>query len=232
MVDPLLEARRPDPLGKRIQVKPLAIKVAVADANPVLAQGVCALLERGGAMLAEAVVINFDCPQPITANHPFDIVIFDPVQTKIAPQDLIGRIGTKFGAARCIGYCEDTTGSAVRHFLAAGFRGFLPKTAQIESLLAAVAAVHANALYIDPQYSDAFLEPALELVSQKGPTLTERETYVLRSVANGKSLKEIGQELALSAKTIETYKARGSSKLNLSGRRAIVEYAIRSGWVQ
>ena len=62
--------------------------------------------------------------------------------------------------------------------------------------------------------------------------LTDREAYVLKSVARGKSLKEIGLELALSSKTIETYKARGSTKLNLQGRRAIVEYAIRSGWVQ
>ena len=62
--------------------------------------------------------------------------------------------------------------------------------------------------------------------------LTEREIYVLKSVAFGKSLKEIGLELELSSKTIETYKARGSSKLNLQGRRAIVEYAIRNGWVQ
>ena len=50
-------------------------------------------------------------------------------------------------------------------------------------------------------------------------------------VARGKSLKEIGYELALSSKTVETYKARGTSKLNISGRREIVEYAIRAGWV-
>ena len=30
--------------------------------------------------------------------------------------------------------------------------------------------------------------------------------------------------------TVETYKARGTSKLNISGRREIVEYAIRAGW--
>jgi DNA-binding CsgD family transcriptional regulator len=50
-------------------------------------------------------------------------------------------------------------------------------------------------------------------------------------VARGKSLKEIGYELALSSKTVETYKSRGTSKLNISGRREIVEYAIRCGWV-
>jgi DNA-binding NarL/FixJ family response regulator len=44
-------------------------------------------------------------------------------------------------------------------------------------------------------------------------------------------MKEIGKELDLSSKTVETYKARGSSKLNLTGRRQIVEFAIARGWV-
>ena len=61
--------------------------------------------------------------------------------------------------------------------------------------------------------------------------LSARELFVLKSVAHGKSMKEIGKELDLSCKTIETYKARGSSKLNLSGRRQIVEFAIAQGWV-
>jgi len=56
--------------------------------------------------------------------------------------------------------------------------------------------------------------------------------FVLKSVAHGKSMKEIGKELALSYKTVETYKARGISKLKLSGRRQIVEFAIAQGWVE
>ena len=92
--------------------------------------------------------------------------------------------------------------------------------------------VYGGATCIDPTFANLFETTQASAVGQRPRELTEREIYVLKSVAFGKSLKEIGLELSLSSKTIETYKARGSSKLNLQGRRAIVEYAIRNGWVQ
>ena len=98
--------------------------------------------------------------------------------------------------------------------------------------MAAIAAVKGGATCIDPSFATLFEPVAANRPQSRSQTLTDREAYVLKSVAFGKSLKEIGLELALSSKTIETYKARGSSKLNLQGRRAIVEYAIRSGWVK
>lgn len=76
-----------------------------------------------------------------------------------------------------------------------------------------------------------FAQNRMGLQPPPARSLTEREAYVLKSVARGKSLKEIGYELSLSSKTVETYKARGTAKLNISGRREIVDYAIRAGWV-
>ena len=53
---------------------------------------------------------------------------------------------------------------------------------------------------------------------------------LLRGLAQGMSAKEIGLALSLSGKTVETYKARAASKLNLRSRREIVEFVTRNGW--
>lgn len=59
--------------------------------------------------------------------------------------------------------------------------------------------------------------------------LSEREREVLTLTAEGYSSQEIGDQLALSAKTIETYRMRVMRKLNLSHRSDLVKYALRAG---
>jgi DNA-binding NarL/FixJ family response regulator len=51
-------------------------------------------------------------------------------------------------------------------------------------------------------------------------------------IARGFSNKEIAAELALSVKTVETYKARVAEKLGLRSRVDIVRYAARQGWLE
>ena len=206
------------------------IKIAVFDQNPMLALGICSLLEKRVHVQA----IHLAMPEfggPEAAAH-FDVAIIDPGQTDLSPADISTVLHAHSGGPAIIGFFCDASVLTARACLAAGFRGFLPKTVAFDALQTAIATVQGGAHYIDATFADLLLEPQSPRPNMRPRDLTDREAYVLKSVARGKSLKEIGLELALSSKTIETYKARGSTKLNLQGRRAIVEYAIRSGWVQ
>lgn len=57
--------------------------------------------------------------------------------------------------------------------------------------------------------------------------LTSRERQVLRQLAEGKTNKEIGAQLTISARTVETHRARLMRKLNLHSMSELVRYAIR-----
>lgn len=212
------------------------LDIAILDRNPLLADGMAALLARQPGTRAVALRVGPALepdPAPEAPQGPFDILVIDPADFTLSPHEMVPRLRTLCGMARLIGYSASDSHALARACLAEGFRAFLPKTASLDALTTAIAAVQSGALYLDPRYADAILAaPASSApppASARG--LTEREAYVLKSVARGKSLKEIGYELDLSSKTVETYKARGTSKLNISGRREIVEYAIRSGWV-
>ena len=214
------------------------ISMVVIDKDPMFAMGLCALLEKKSEIQAVArthsdVLETFqDHPANDLTGQPVDIVLLDPAQIDLIPSKLVQRLRDRFGTRSLISYTNDLSMTLARTCLAAGFRGVLPRTIGLEQLEQAISAVHGGATCIDPTFANLF-ETAQSTTSVSRPReLTEREIYVLKSVAFGKSLKEIGLELELSSKTIETYKARGSSKLNLQGRRAIVEYAIRNGWVQ
>jgi DNA-binding NarL/FixJ family response regulator len=60
--------------------------------------------------------------------------------------------------------------------------------------------------------------------------LSKREALVLKLIAFGFSTKEIAFELNVSPKTVETYKARASDKLQLHSRAAIVKFCFKNGW--
>jgi len=61
--------------------------------------------------------------------------------------------------------------------------------------------------------------------------LSEREEEVVRLIAEDYSNKEISARLALSVKTVETYKSRSLEKLGMHGRAGIVRYAVQRGWL-
>ncbi|MEY4983073.1 MAG: hypothetical protein RIR62_1339 [Pseudomonadota bacterium] len=206
------------------------LSIAILDRNPCLSVGLATLLQEEGRVVAHPVPVSaqlkVDVPPPRA-----DVVVIDPGEFALPAQTLMPRLREMFPDARMVGYAASDSPVLARACLSQGFRAFLSKTAELATLKAAISAVRSGALFLDPRYADAIM-PGLP--RQSGPqarVLTEREAYVLKSVARGKSLKEIGYELALSSKTVETYKARGTSKLNISGRREIVEYAIKSGWV-
>jgi two-component system invasion response regulator UvrY len=62
--------------------------------------------------------------------------------------------------------------------------------------------------------------------------ISDREIQVLRMIALGKSPSEIGDELALSPKTVSTYRARVLEKLNLRTNADLVRYAIENGVIE
>jgi two-component system, NarL family, nitrate/nitrite response regulator NarL len=204
------------------------LRVAIIDSNPLLSNGIAALLER-----EIGLVTGTACLGPYLdglEDERFDVIILDPSQG--SPADLARAFGKRAGAI--IGYSSKPCPILARACISAGFRGILPRTVPFETLKIALATVAQGGIYIDAAFAAAIapeqgVEDPPAVVQET--SLSARELFVLKSVAYGKSMKEIGKELDLSSKTIETYKARGSSKLNLSGRRQIVEFAIAQGWV-
>ena len=204
------------------------LSVAIIDSNPLLSDGIAALMERETGLVTRTACLGPDFDN--IEDDRFDVIIVDPSQGSAV--DMGRALGNRAGAI--IGYSSKACPVLARACISAGFRCILPRTVPFETLKIALATVAQGGIYIDAAFAAAIapdqgVEDPPAMVQET--SLSARELFVLKSVAHGKSMKEIGKELDLSSKTIETYKARGSSKLNLSGRRQIVEFAIAQGWV-
>jgi two-component system, NarL family, invasion response regulator UvrY len=108
-----------------------------------------------------------------------------------------------------------------------GAAGYVSKQGAEAELLWAVRKVLTGGRYVTPSLAEAMAaQLAGEAPEAPHETLSNRELQVLRLVALDKSLKEIAAELALSEKTIGTYRTRISQKLGLGSNVQLARYAV------
>lgn len=113
-----------------------------------------------------------------------------------------------------------------------GAAGYVSKQSAPDVLVAAVKRVLAGGRYVSPSLAEHLADSLSGGASEAThESLSNRELQVLKLIAHGKTLKEIGAELALSEKTIATYRARISEKMGLPGIVDLTRYAMRHGLV-
>lgn len=116
--------------------------------------------------------------------------------------------------------------------LKAGASGYLTKDSPAEAVVRAVRKALAGGKYV----SEAVAEQLVDLVSggaaaQPFERLSDRELQVLRLLGQGKTVKDIAADLALSDKTVSTYRARILEKTKLRSNAELMRYALASGLV-
>jgi len=112
----------------------------------------------------------------------------------------------------------------LKRALAAGVRGFLPKTVQSSVLTDVVRTVHRGGRYVDP-------ELAAEAISAGDSPLTPREADVLELAATGAPVEEIAARIHLSPGTVRNHLSAAAAKLGVANRHAAVAAAQRYGWI-
>ncbi len=108
--------------------------------------------------------------------------------------------------------------------LAAGVKGFLPKTVSATVLAGAVRQVAGGGRYVDP-------ELAADAISAGDSPLTAREADVLELAAEGAPVEEIARRASLAVGTVRNYLSSAVAKLGVSNRHEAVRLARAQGWI-
>jgi two-component system response regulator NreC len=124
----------------------------------------------------------------------------------------------------------------LRQTLEAGATGYLLKEAMATEIALAVRVVQRGEAFVYPSFTKILLEDWVQANQEQDHTqsdnyalLSPREKEVLRLVALGYTNREIAEQLFLSVRTVETYRARLMEKLGLKSRGELVRYALRKG---
>jgi DNA-binding NarL/FixJ family response regulator len=113
-----------------------------------------------------------------------------------------------------------------------GAAGYVNKDSAAEELAGAVRKVLAGGTHVSVHLAET-LAKNLRSDTSRLPheRLSDRELEVLRALAAGKTVKQIGTDLALSEKTVSTYRTRLLEKMQMHSNAELIQYAIREGLV-
>lgn len=115
--------------------------------------------------------------------------------------------------------------------LRAGADGYLTKDHASSVLIEAILKVHQGGKYITPSLAEAMAQSLGDGDEKPHEKLSEREFQVLRMMASGLSISEIGDELNLSVKTVSTYRRRLLDKLGFENNAELIRYALEENLV-
>jgi DNA-binding NarL/FixJ family response regulator len=214
------------------------IRVLLADDHAMVREGLRALInsQPGFEVVGEAGDGNTAVAMTMETDP--DIVVVDVSMPELSGAQVAAKLRQLRPDRKIIALTVHEERAFMRMLLEAGVSGYVLKRSAADKLVSAIRAVGAGGSYIDPSLRAAAEElsvPPPPTTAENNNTaleLSERETEVVKLIALGYSNKEIAARLALSVKTIETYKTRSMEKLGIRSRVEIVQYAAKRGWLE
>ena len=209
------------------------IRVLIADDHGIVRHGLRDILTTrlGSVAVSEArdagEAINF------LVQEDWDLVLLDinlPGRSGLEVLEEAKRLRPKTLVLVLTSYPEEQF--AIRSFKL-GASGYLTKVSACDELITAVHRILAGGKYVTASLAER-LAASLGVGGDQAPheALSNRELQVLRLIALGKSMKAIADELALSEKTVATYRTRISEKTGLKTNVEIARYALKQGLVE
>ncbi|MEK8085944.1 response regulator transcription factor [Aquabacterium sp. A3] len=119
------------------------------------------------------------------------------------------------------------------HLLKLGAAGYLNKDCDPQDIISAIRTVFRGRKYITPAVAELLADGLSgDVEKQPHEQLSEREFQVFLRLAKGETVGAMADAMALSVKTVSTYRSRVLEKLNLSTNSDLTYYALKNGLIQ
>ncbi len=207
----------------------MAIRVLIADDHSVVREGLRMFLGRDPELAVIGEATDGEEAVRLARQLRPDVVLMDllmPVMDGIAATSAIRN---ELPETEVIALTSVLESAAVVGAVKAGAIGYLLKDTQAHELRRAIKAAAAGQVQLSPQAS-AYLVREVRAPETTG-ALTERESEVLRLLAQGQSNKEIAQSLQIVEDTVKTHVKHILSKLGVQSRTQAALCAMRLGLV-
>ena len=217
------------------------IRILLVDDHPIFRAGLRALLESQDDVQVVGEAGNGAEAITRACELRPDIILLDISMPGVDGLETLRRMQAGNVPGRALVLTMHAENEYLLQVLESGGYGYVLKQGVDTDLFAAIRQVAAGDVFLYPSATKLLLSRYREQKRSHAESgdgapsddgLSEREREVLSLTAQGYSSQEIGDQLALSAKTVETYRTRVMRKLNLRHRSDLVRYALRAGLLQ
>ena len=204
------------------------ITVIIVDDHAIVRQGLRTYLQLQPDIEVVGEAANGREALALVGDKLPDIVLMDLVMPVMDGVEATRAVRSLSPNTRVIVLTSFSEDEKVFASIKAGAQGYLMKDVHPSDLVAAIRTVNRGEAQLDPEIARKVMQ---EFANPQPTTpkhdLTERELEVLRLIAQGKSNKDISEELVLSEKTVKTHVSNILQKLHLSDRTQAAVYALR-----
>lgn len=210
----------------------MPIKILIADDHQLFREGLINLLSSTADIEIIAQAENGKQTIDKARRLNPDIIIMDISMPIINGIEATGILQTEAPKIKVIALTMHSEKHFIKGMLEAGASGYLFKNCTYDELIDAIKTVYAGKKYLSDEITEFIIHDYIGKVKdiQPGdPHLSEREQEILKLFAEGKTSREISEQLFISVKTVGTHKQHILEKLNLNSTTDMVKYAIKKG---
>jgi DNA-binding NarL/FixJ family response regulator len=214
------------------------ITVLMADDHQIVREGLRRILEaeRDLEVICEAST-GREAVEMVRKMHP-DIVVMDIAMPLLNGLEATRQIRAADPNAKVLILSAHNDDAYVERAMEVGASGYLIKQTSAHFLGEAIRELRKGNTYFSPSISERMNHRTKSSVNRKGVTktknirMTSRETEVLQLVAEGKSNKQVAEELGISVKTVEKHRDHLMQKLGIHDTAGLTRYAIEAGVIE
>lgn len=208
------------------------IKVLLTDDHQIIIDGLKSLLKNSEEINVLAEANNGREALRILGILSVDVVLMDIDMPVLNGIETLKEIRKQFRNVKVIILSMHNEAGMIKSLMDIGANGYLLKSCSQDELIGAIKKVSTGQNYFSTDVTLALLNTSgTSNPEQKNELLTDRETEILKLIAAGFSNKEIGDQLFISHRTVDTHRTNLMKKLDVNNIAGLISYAIRNGIV-
>jgi DNA-binding NarL/FixJ family response regulator len=209
-----------------------AIRVFIADDHPIVRQGLRRIVEADSGLMISGEAGDADALLAALQSTATDLVLLDVSMPGSRFLETLRALREGHPTIRVLVLSVHPEDQWAVRALRAGASGYLTKDHSPDQLLEAIRRVYRGGKYVSPTLAEQ-LASQLDGGGQRAPheLLSDREFEVMRRLGSGLSVSQIAEELALSVKTVSTYRTRILEKMTATTNADLVRYAAKYGLI-
>jgi two-component system invasion response regulator UvrY len=202
------------------------IRVITVDDHPVVRRGLKQIIAAEEDMQVVGEAENAREGIRVIRETACDAVVLDITLPDGSGLDVLSRLKSERPTLPVLIMSIHEEEQYALHVLKAGASGYLMKNSIPEELIKAIRKITSGGKYISPSIAERLASEFASPGKSPHEKLSGREFQILCLIASGKSLKEIGEALCISGKTVSSYRARILEKMNMSANADLIRYAL------
>lgn len=207
------------------------IRIVIADDHPIVRAGLRQIISLEPDMTVVGEAETSQQVLDVLGQTTADVLILDVMMPGRGGMEVVKVLRQQTPALPVLVLSVFSEDQLAVRALRAGAAGYLAKDSAGAELVGAIRKVVGGGKYVTPSVAERLARDLLGDGRAPHETLSDREYQILGMIAKGRTITDIAADLALSVKTVSTYRTRLMEKLNVRTTAELIRYALEEGLI-